>query len=359
MKKLMTGNWALAEGAIQAGCEAYFGYPITPQNEVTEYMSRRMPEEGRTFLQSESELAAISMVMGAATTGIRTMTSSSSPGVSLMQEGISFIYGCELPAVIANIVRGGPGLGNIAPAQSDYFQSTKGGGHGDYHLLVLAPASVQEMFDFMFLAFDLAFSYRTPVLILSDGLIGQMMEPLDIREPTHLRLSTAQYDCSDWALTGAQERDPRHIKSLYLGDGVLENHNKKLYKKAEKMATEVRYDTYLTDDADVLFVAYGTCARIARESVQMLREKGVRAGLFRPISLWPFPTEWLAQAALRTSHIITVELSFGQMVEDVRLAVGDRCPVSFYGRTGGGLMSADDLVAAAHITSPFHMTGTA
>lgn len=343
MKKLMTGNWALGEGAIQAGCDAYFGYPITPQNEMTEYMSRRMPEEGRTFLQSESELASISMVMGAATTGVRVMTSSSSPGISLMQEGISYMCGCELPAIIANMVRGGPGLGNIWPAQSDYYQSVKGGGHGDYRMFVLAPASVQEMFDFNFLGFDLAFTYRTPVLILSDGLIGQMMEPLDIREPKSPRVKNANYDCSDWALTGAVDRAPRHIKSLYLGDGVLEQHNLKLQKKYKEMEKELLYESYMSDDAEFLFVAYGTSARISHEVVHRLREDGIRAGLLRPITLWPFPEKIISDAAEKVRHIFTVELSHGQMVDDVRLAVNGRCPVSFYGRAGGAVMTVDEL----------------
>ncbi len=343
MKKLMTGNWALGEGAIQAGCDAYFGYPITPQNEMTEYMSRRMPEEGRTFLQSESELAAISMVMGAATTGVRVMTSSSSPGISLMQEGLSYMCGCELPAIIANVMRGGPGLGNIWPAQSDYYQSVKGGGHGDYRMFVLAPASVQEMFDFNFLGFDMAFTYRTPVLILSDGLIGQMMEPLEIREPSYPRVKDAHFDCSEWALTGAAARPPRHIKSLFLGDGVLEQHNLTLQKKFKEMETQCVYDTYMTEDAEFLFVAYGTCARISHEVVHRLREDGIRAGLLRPITLWPFPEKQIAEAAQKMSRIFTIELSHGQMVDDVRLAAQNRCPVSFYGRAGGAVITVDEL----------------
>lgn len=346
--KLMAGNHALAEGAVQAGCDAYFGYPITPQNEVPEYMAQRMAEEGRVFLQSESELAAISMVMGAALTGKRVMTSSSSPGISLMQEGISYLCGCELPAVIANVVRGGPGLGNIAAAQSDYFQSVKGGGHGDYRLLVIAPASVQEMFDFVFWAFDLAFKYRNPALILTDGLIGQMMEPVTFREPTYPRANNVSFDCSAWALTGAAGRPPRSIKSLYLGDGVLETHNAKLQAKyAQAAAEEVRYETVETDDADLVFVAYGITARVCRESVARLRAQGVRAGLLRPLTLWPFPSAWLAQNAPRFQHIMVVELSCGQMVEDVQLAVGHRCPVSFYGRTGGGIMTCQELTSVA------------
>jgi 2-oxoglutarate ferredoxin oxidoreductase subunit alpha len=347
----MSGNWALAEGAIQAGCDAYFGYPITPQNEVSEYMARRMPEADRVFLQSESELAAISMLMGAAATGKRVMTSSSSPGISLMQEGISYMCGCELPCVIANIVRGGPGLGNIGPSQCDYFQAVKGGGHGDYHLCVIAPASVQETFDFVFLAFDIAFAYRNPVLILSDGLTGQMMEPLEIREPVHLRRERDVPDPAAWALDGADTRPARFIKSLYLGDGVLEAHNRKLQANYQRLAAaEVRYDTYCADDADYVFVAYGICARICREAVDRLRADGVKVGLFRPVTLWPFPSTWLYEAAPSLRTIMAVELSCGQMVEDVRLAVEGRCPVAFYGRTGGELMTVEDVIASAHTT---------
>ncbi|MCX7847802.1 MAG: 3-methyl-2-oxobutanoate dehydrogenase subunit VorB [bacterium] len=347
-QKLMAGNHALAEGAIQAGCDAYFGYPITPQNEIPEYMAARMPEEGRVFVQSESELAAISMVMGAAVTGKRAMTTSSSPGISLMQEGISYLCGCELPAVIANVVRGGPGLGNIAAAQSDYFQAVKGGGHGDYHLFVLAPASVQEMFDFAFWAFDLAFKYRNPVMILTDGLIGQMMEPLTIREPSWPRATPVSFDARDWALTGAAGRPPRSFKSLFLGDGVLEAHNAKLQAKyARAAATEVRYETVATEDAQLLLVAYGIMARVCRETVDRLRARGIKAGLLRPLTLWPFPTAWLAAHAAQFAHILVVELSCGQMVEDVQLAVQARTPVSFYGRAGGGIVTCQELTAVA------------
>jgi 2-oxoglutarate ferredoxin oxidoreductase subunit alpha len=345
---LLSGNEALAEGAVQAGCDAYFGYPITPQNEVPEYMARRMPELGRVFVQSESELAAISMVMGAAVTGARAMTSSSSPGISLMQEGISYLCGCELPAVIANVVRGGPGLGNIGPAQSDYYQSVKGGGHGDYNMCVLAPASVQEMFDLTFLAFDIAFRYRNPVLILSDGLIGQLMEPVELRAPAHLARTDTSFDASAWALTGADDRPPRSIKSLLLGDNVLEDHNRDLQAKFARMrANEVRVDLQDCADADYLFVAYGTCARLCHGAAQQLRADGMRVGLVRPITLWPFPDAALQTAAAHCRHMMVVELSCGQMLDDVRLAVGSACPVSFNGRTGGSVMTVEDLVAAA------------
>ncbi len=345
MKKLMSGNWALAEGAIQAGCDAYFGYPITPQNEIPEYMSKKMPEAGRIFLQSESELAAISMIMGAAATGKKVITTSSSPGVSLMQEGISYMCGCELPAVLVNVVRGGPGLGNISPAQSDYFQSVKGGGHGDYQMPVLAPNSVQESFDFVFLAFDLAFKYRTPALILSDGLIGQMMEPLEMRNPEHLRIPDVVFENKSWALTGAKNRPQRSIKSLYLGDRVLEKHNEVLQKKyAEIKKNEVKYELFEADDADFLFVAYGITSRVCREVVCQLRAKGIKAGLLRLISLWPFPENFLNEKAPDLKKIIAVELSCGQMVDDVRLAVNGKCPVEFYGRAGGAMITDEELI---------------
>jgi len=345
---LMSGNEALAEGAVQAGCDAYFGYPITPQNEVPEYMAQRMPEVGRVFVQSESELAAISMVMGAAATGARAMTSSSSPGISLMQEGISYLCGCELPAVIVNVVRGGPGLGNIGPAQSDYYQSVKGGGHGDYQLSVLAPASVQEMFDFAFLAFDLAFLYRNPALILSDGLIGQLMEPVELREPVSLRVPGVSFDAGAWALTGAQGRPPRSLKSLLLGDCVLENHNRALQRKYQQMRErEVRVELQHCDDAEYVFVAYGTCARLCHGALQQLRAEGLRVGLVRPITLWPFPVAALQACAARCKHMMVVELSCGQMLDDVRLAISAACPLSFNGRTGGSVMTVEDLVDAA------------
>ncbi len=346
-RQLFSGNWALGEGAIQASCDAYFGYPITPQNEVPEYLAKRMPEENRVFVQSESELAAISMVMGAAATGARAMTSSSSPGISLMQEGISYLAGCELPAVIANVMRAGPGLGGIGPAQSDYFQSVRGGGHGDYRMPVLAPATVQETFDFVFLAFDLAFVYRSPVLILTDGLLGQMMEPIELREPLHLRLADASFERASWALTGARDRPGRHFKSLYLDPEKLELHNLDLQRKFKKMTREIRFETFHADDAQFLFAAYGMPSRICRDAVQILRGRGVPVGLFRPITLWPYPSPWLHDHAPQFKKILAVELSYGQMVEDVRLAVQGRCPVSFYGRAAGCVMSVEELVEAA------------
>ena len=317
---LMCGNEALAEAAIIAGVDAYFGYPITPQNEIPAYMSRRMPEEGRVFVQSESELAAINMVFGASATGKRAMTSSSSPGISLMQEGISYLAGAELPAVIVNVMRGGPGLGNIGPSQSDYFQSTKGGGHGDYHLIVLAPGSVQEMADFMPLAFDLADQYRTPVMILADGLLGQMMEPVLLEQKERRELPP-----KDWALTGAENRPQNIVRSLWLKEGVLEELNQRMQSRyAQIIKNETRCEQYKVDDADIVVVAYGITARIVRGAVTKARKEGIKVGWIRPITLWPFPSETISQAADDLKIFLTVELSCGQMVEDVRLAVAGK-----------------------------------
>jgi 2-oxoglutarate ferredoxin oxidoreductase subunit alpha len=337
---LMCGNEALAESAILAGCDAYFGYPITPQNEIPAYMSRRMPEEGRVFVQSESELAAINMVFGASATGKRAMTSSSSPGISLMQEGISYLAGAELPAVVVNVMRGGPGLGNIAPSQSDYFQATRGGGHGDYRTIVLGPSGVQEMVDFMPLAFDLADLYRIPVVILADGILGQMMEPVVLEKKKGRELPE-----KDWALTGAKGRKQNIVRSLWLGEGVLEELNYKLldkYKQIEQ--NEVLCEQYKIDDADVVVVAYGIAARIVRSAVGRAREEGIKAGWIRPITLWPFPTEQVSKAADEFRIFLVVEMSNGQMVEDVRLAVNGKSPVLFYGRPGGGVPNVDKIL---------------
>ena len=337
---LMCGNEALAESAILAGCDAYFGYPITPQNEIPAYMSRRMPEEGRIFVQSESELAAINMVFGASATGKRAMTSSSSPGISLMQEGISYLAGAELPAVVVNVMRGGPGLGNIAPSQSDYFQATRGGGHGDYRTIVLGPSGVQEMVDFMPLAFDLADQYRMPVIILADGILGQMMEPVVLEKKKDRKLPA-----KDWALTGAKGRKQNIVRSLWLREGALEELNYKLrdrYKQIEQ--DEVLYEQYMSDDADVVVVAYGIAARIVRSAVVRAREEGIKAGWIRPITLWPFPTEQVSKAADEFRIFLVVELSNGQMIEDVRLAINGKSPVLFYGRPGGGVPNVDEIL---------------
>ncbi len=346
MKKryLFTGNEASGEGAARAGCRFYAGYPITPQNELTAYMARRMEEEGGVFIQAESEIAAISMVFGASAAGARAMTSSSSPGISLKQEGISYLAGCELPAVIVNVMRGGPGLGNIAAAQGDYFQATKGGGHGDYHLIVLAPSSVQEMFDLTYLAFPLADRYRNPVMVLADGMLGQMMEKLEYDDEIKPEGEVKK----PWAMTGAKGREARNIKSLLLGDGALEEHNRHLQEKYKEISEkEIRYEKYNTDGAEIIFVAYGTAARIARACVDILDEEGIKAGLFRPITLWPFPSLVLGDAVKKDKKVLVVEMSAGQMVEDVRLAVCDDKRVGFYGRTGGGIPTEEEVVLKA------------
>ncbi len=337
---LMSGNEALAEAAIIAGVDAYFGYPITPQNEIPAYMSRRMPQEGRVFVQSESELAAINMVFGASATGKRAMTSSSSPGISLMQEGVSYLAGAELPSVVVNIMRGGPGLGNIGPSQSDYFQATKGGGHGDYRVITLAPGNVQEMADYAQLAFELADQYRTPVYILADGFLGQMMEPVVLEKKPGRKLPV-----KDWALTGADGRAQNIVRSLWLGEGVLEKLNIRLqarYRQIEK--NEVLYEEYKIEDAEIVLVAYGTASRIARAAINAAREKGIRAGLVRPITLWPFPMKAINRIAEELRIFLVVEMSCGQMVEDVRLAVAGKAPVLFYGRTAGEVPSVEDVL---------------
>ncbi len=339
-RTLMCGNEALAEAAIIAGLDAYFGYPITPQNEITAYMSRRMPEEGRVFVQSESELAAINMVFGASATGKRTMTTSSSPGISLMQEGLSYLAGAELPSVVVNVMRGGPGLGNIAPSQGDYFQATRGGGHGDYRTIVLAPSSVQELVDCMPLAFDLADQYRMTVLILADGILGQMMEPITLDKKPRRKLPP-----KDWALTGADNRKQNIVRSLWLKEGAVEQHNYDLqarYKEVEK--NEILCEQYEVDDAEIVVVAYGVAARIVRGAVNRARQEGIKAGWIRPITLWPFPMEQISKAAKDFKIFLTVEMSCGQMVEDVKLAVAGKAPVVFFGRPGGGVPSVEQVL---------------
>jgi len=344
-QNIFTGNEALAEAAIIADCDAYFGYPITPQNEITAYMSRRMPEEGRVFVQSESELAAINMVFGAAATGKRAMTSSSSPGISLMQEGISYLAGAELPAVVVNVMRGGPGLGNIAPSQSDYFQATRGGGHGDYRTIVLAPSSVQEIADCMQPAFDLADRYRMTVVVLADGFLGQMMEPVVFNKDSKLKTKDSKLAEKNWALTGIKRRKQNIIRSLWLKEGALEQHNYRLqekYRQVEK--NEVLCEQYEVEDADVVVIAYGIAARIVRSAVSKARAEGIRAGWIRPITLWPFPYEQISRAAEESRMFLAVELSCGQMVEDVRLAVAGKAPVLFYGRAGGGVPTVEQVL---------------
>ncbi|MGM0568176.1 MAG: 3-methyl-2-oxobutanoate dehydrogenase subunit VorB [Elusimicrobiota bacterium] len=340
-KKLLKGNYALVEGAIHGGADAYFGYPITPQNEVIEHMSERMRSEGRVFLQSESELAAINMVFGAALTGKKAITTSSSPGVSLMQEGISYLAGCELPAVIANIQRGGPGLGNISGAQGDYFQTVKGGGHGDYRLLTLAPCNVEEMYKMTRESFDLAFKYRCPVFILSDGVIGQTIEPADIDDNPPVYESRS----SDlgWNLNGCRGRERRIIRSLYMKEGELEELNYRLAEKYEKMEKEVRWEERDTEDADVILVGYGTSARINYDACIKARKMGLKVGFFRPKTLYPFPSRRIRELS-KKSDFLVVEMSMGQMVEDVRLSVSENTKVDFYGRPAGGLPETEQII---------------
>jgi len=343
-KILITGNEALAEAAVRAGCRRYFGYPITPQNEIPEYLSRRLPEVGGTFVQAESEIASINMVYGAAAVGERAMTSSSSPGISLMQEALSFMAASELPAVIVNMQRGGPGLGNISPSQADYFQAVKGGGHGDYKLLVYAPAGIQEIVDLTVRAFEKADEYRNPVMILGDGVLGQMMEPVELPEITPKNVE------KPWALSGAKGGPAKVIRSLYMlpgEDGGLERLNYKLKAKYERMAErEVMCETVMTDDAEVVVVAYGTSARIAKTVINLARAEGIKAGLIRPITLFPFPEKIIRSIAERVERFLVVEMNLGQMVEDVRLAVNGKAEVSFYGRPGGAVLAVEDILVA-------------
>ncbi|MFH1281459.1 MAG: 3-methyl-2-oxobutanoate dehydrogenase subunit VorB [Candidatus Omnitrophota bacterium] len=344
-KVLLSGNEAIAQGAIQAGCSFYAGYPITPQNEIIAYMAKQMPKKG-VFIQAESELAAINMVYGAAAAGVRAMTSSSSPGISLKQEGISYLAGAQLPAVIVNIMRGGPGLGNIAPAQSDYFQATRGGGHGDYHLIVLAPAYVQEAYDLTQTGFDLADKYRIPVMILGDGILGQMMEPIEIRnQKTEIRRQ--KQPIKPWALTGCQGRKPNIVKSFYLREGALEEFNLKLQRNYEIIRKkEERCESLFLSDAKIILVAYGTMARIAKGAMFKLRKEGHKIGLIRPISLWPFSVNAFRHPSFVNCHptFLAIEMSYGQMLEDVQLAVGGRHPVEFLGRSGGGVPTQEEIV---------------
>jgi 2-oxoglutarate ferredoxin oxidoreductase subunit alpha len=393
----MKGNEAIAEAAVRAGCQAYYGYPITPQTEVLEYMAHRMPELGRAFVQAESELAAINMVYGAACAGVRTMTSTSSPGYSLMLEGLSYIACSEVPAVVVNIMRGGPGLGNIQPAQGDYNQMVKGGGHGDYHPIVLAPSTVQESIEHVTLAFDLAERYRTIVMVIADGMIGQIMEPVELPEFIHSGLSDEPSATASYALRGCKGRKKRIITSLYLGGPKLQKVNDRLQARLRQIiANEQRWETFLCDEqdtdgdaeAEIIVVAFGTAARIAKTAIRRARELGIRAGLFRPITVYPFPYQALAEVAARSStpptavqngenghsaphrqkaadslsvqrraierarraqstrekKLLVFELNAGQMLEDVRLAVHDSVPITFYGKTGGVVPLPEDLL---------------
>lgn len=345
-RELMKGNIAIAEAAVRAGLQAYFGYPITPQTELLEYLSQRMVELGRVFLQAESEIAAINMVYGAASTGVRVMTSSSSPGISLMQEGFSYLAGAQLPCVVVDIMRGGPGLGNILPSQGDYFQVTRSAGHGDFHPIVLAPASVQEAIDFTVLAFDLAEQYRHLVLVVADGQIGQMMEPAEL--PPMREVQTIG---SDWALNGAHGRPKRLISSIYMLGEEGEAFNRQVQARLQIIKSrEQRCFEYQTEDAELLVIGYGTAGRIAYTAVEAARAAGLKVGLLRPQTLWPFPEERISALSDSIRACLVVEMNAGQMIDDVRLAIGGQVPVDFYGRMGGVVPMPDDILAAIEET---------
>lgn len=336
-KVLMRGNDALAEASIRAGCRYYFGYPITPQNEVSEYMSRRLPEVGGVFVQAESELAAINMVFGAGACGVRVMTTSSSPGISLMQEGISYIAGAETPAVIVNIMRGGPGLGNIAPSQADYLQAVKGGGHGDYHTIVLGPESVQELINLTVEAFDLAIKYRNPVVVLGDGILGQMAEPVILPEMMEIK------DKTDWAICNG--KDQVIIRSLFLSpEDRLEKHNLHLQEKYAKIIKECRkFEKYMTDDAEYLIASYGTSARISKAAIQLLKEKGIKAGLFRPITLWPFPYSELKESLNNIKKIFVFEMAHNQFEQDIKLGAEGKVDIKGFYKLGGAIFDEHEI----------------
>ncbi len=339
-KLLMKGNEAIAEAAIRAGCKLFFGYPITPQTELSEYMAKNMPKRGGLSLQAESEVAAINMILGATASGARAITSSSSPGISLKSEGISYIAGSDLPCVIVNVQRGGPGLGGIQPAQSDYYQATKAPGHGDLHLIVLAPASVQEMASLTGLAFDLADIYRMPAMILADGALGQMMEPVDFEE--HVAREIPE---KTWACRGHGGKRPHNIvNSLYIEPEVLEKTVVERFERYAKVEeNEVIYDKYLCDDADIVIVSYGITARVARSAVKMARENGIKAGLFRPVTLYPFPVKELKEVANTAKQFLSVEMNMGQMVNDIKVAIDCKIPVTHFGRTGGMVPTVDEI----------------
>lgn len=340
-KVLMKGNEAVAESAIRAGCRHFFGYPITPQTEVAAYFAKRMPKIGGTYLQAESEIAAINMVLGAGGSGVRAMTSSSSPGISLKTEGISYICGSDVPCVIMNIERGGPGLGGIQPSQSDYFQATKAPGHGDLHVIVLAPSGVQEMADITYNAFDLAEKYRMPCLILGDGILGQMMEPVQLPEPKEISAED-----KPWAACGhGNKREHNIINSLYLDPAELEQKVRARFERyAEIEKNEVRFEEYKTEDADIIITAFGATSRVAKSAINTAREMGIKAGLIRPITLWPFPKEIISKRADSVKAFLSVEMNMGQMVDDVKLAVNGKKPVYFFGRTGGIVPTAEEII---------------
>ena len=333
------GNEAICHGALAAQCKCYFGYPITPQNDIPEFMSKALPEAGGEFVQAESEIAAANMLLGAAACGVRAMTSSSSPGISLKQEAISYMAGSQLPAVIVNMNRGGPGLGDIGPSQGDYFQATKGGGHGDYRLLVLAPGTVQEAYDLTIKAFDLAFAYRNPVMILGDAILGQMKEPITPWKPEDIDTTKAE----KWCLTGAKNRPHRVLKSLFLEDGELAGQNLKLKEKYDQMVKECAWEDFLTEDADLVVVAYGSIGRIAKSTIRKLRKQGHKVGLVRPITLFPFPSQPLQELAKQGKRFLTIEHNLGQMVEDVRLSICGLAESDFYGHLPGNLPTPNDF----------------
>jgi 2-oxoisovalerate ferredoxin oxidoreductase alpha subunit len=340
MRQLCKGNVAVIKGAVLAGCRAYYGYPITPASEIAEAAALYLPEVGGTFVQAESETASINMVYGAASAGIRVMSASSGPGLSLMQEGISYLAGAELPCVIVDVMRGGPGLGNIAPEQSDYFAMVKGGGHGNYRNLVVAPASVQEMADLTILAFELADKYRNPVIVLTDGFVGQMMEPLDLK---YRDIGAPE---KPWAVKGTADTRKNMVSSIYLETDDLEEHQRRMEAKyIRAQQTETRCEQYLTDDANLVVVGFGIVSRVLRSAVDEARKRGIKVGLFRPITLWPFPSGELARIALHVEKLLVIELSNGQMVEDVRLALEGKRPVEFYGRVGGNVPSVEELLS--------------
>ncbi len=343
-RELLEGNMAMAEAAVRAGCKAYFGYPITPQTELLEHMSHRMPELGRAFVQAESELGAINMVYGAACTGARVMSSSSSPGISLMMEGISYMAGTEVPAVLVDVMRGGPGLGNIQPSQADYNQIVHGGGHGDFHMIVLAPASVQEAVDMVALAFDLAEKYRSLVVVLADGTIGQMMEPVELPPMQPLK-----NDVPDWAVSGCKGRERRFLSSIYMEPVAEEVANFRLQRRWQEIcANEVRFKEYYMDDAEYAIIGFGSAGRISLSAVRAARAEGIKVGLFRPITLAPFPTEQIAAIGKRVKGLLVVEENSGQMLEDVRMATSNSVPVEFYGRMGGVVPLPDEVLAELH-----------
>ena len=338
--QLIKGNIALAEAAIQANCRYYFGYPITPQNDIPEYLSAHLPKAGGIFIQAESEIASINMVMGASATGVRVMTSSSGPGISLMQEGMSYMAGSEIPCLVVNIMRCGPGLGGISPTQGDYFQATRGGGHGDYYNIVLAPASVQEMFDLTIKAFELAEKYRNPAMILADAILGQMKEPavLEPREPL-------KFFDKPWALSGPKGRDPQYLKTLYLSDGEQEAHNLELKEKYDEIREkEVIYEAKALEDCELLVVSFGTASRIVKTAINHAKEEGIKVGLIRPITLFPFPTKAIREASERISKVLVVEMNTGQMLADVQISAHKSAEIFFYGRPGGGVPTPEEVL---------------